>query len=180
MCFNATLVVGILFFPITYIFNDVVTEVYGYRASRKIIWSAMASIVFMSLMYAVTASIPPASFWQNQEAYETILGIVPRVALASIVAFFCGEFVNSYVLSRMKIWSNGKNLWKRTIGSTVAGEGVDTLLFFGITFYGLIPAATLVTLMWSSYLFKVLFEVIATPLPRLKDWLIKWQNIICK
>lgn len=155
---------AILLFPISYIFGDVLTEVYGYKASRKVIWSGFAGLVLMSLMYAVVQYLPPAPFWTGQAAYEAILGTVPRIVIAGLIAFFLGEFSNSYVLSKMKIWTEGKYLWTRTIGSTIVGEGVDTLFFYTIAFAGTIPNAGLVTLIWSSYVFKVLYEVLATPL----------------
>ena len=155
---------AIFIFPLSYIFGDVLTEVYGYRATRKIIWSAFAAIIFMSLSYLFIIARPPASFWTGQEALATTLGLAPRIALASILAFFVGEFSNSCVLSRMKVLMNGKRLWMRTIGSTVVGEGIDTVVFVTVAFYGTIPLAVLVTTIWSGYLFKVLYEVIATPM----------------
>ncbi len=155
---------AIILFPITYIFGDILTEVYGYRASRKVIWSAFVAILFMSFIYWLILLLPPASFWQNQEAFETVFGAVPRIVIAGIIAFFFGELSNSYVLSKMKIWSNGKNLWMRTIGSTVVGEGVDSILFYTIAFVGIISNTELLTLIGSAYLVKVLYEVLATPL----------------
>lgn len=155
---------AIFIFPLTYIFGDILTEVYGYRASRKVIWSGLAALVLMSASYVMVQYLPPASFWDGQKAYESILGFVPRIAAASIIAFFVGEFCNSYVLSRMKVWMQGKALWMRTIGSTVVGEGVDTVIFVFIAFGGVVPFATLWTIIWSGYLFKVAYEVIATPL----------------
>ena len=155
---------AIFIFPITYIFGDILTEVYGYRASRKIIWSAVGALVVMSLGYAFVGLLPAAGFWDGQEAYSTILGFVPRIVLASIVALFAGEFCNSYVLSRMKVRMEGKALWMRTIGSTVIGEGVDTIVFGMIAFWGILPLAALVTVIISGYLFKVAYEVIATPI----------------
>lgn len=155
---------AIFIFPLSYIFGDVLTEVYGYRATRKIIWSAFVAIIFMSLSYLFIIALPPASFWSGQEALASTLGLAPRIALASILAFFTGEFCNSYVLSRMKVLMNGKSLWMRTIGSTVVGEGIDTVVFVTVAFYGTIPLAVLVTTIWSGYLFKVLYEVIATPI----------------
>lgn len=151
-------------FPITYIFGDVLTEVYGYRATRKIIWSGFGALIIMSMSYLLVQSLPSASFWSGQEAYETILGFAPRIVAGSIVAFFVGEFCNSYIMSKMKIWSHGKHFWMRTIGSTVVGEGIDTAVFVLIAFYGTIPLAALVTVIWSSYLFKVGIEILATPI----------------
>lgn len=154
---------GVVLFPLSYIFGDVLTEVYGYRASRKIIWSGFGAIIFMSIVYWLVGLMPAAPFWEGQAAYEAIFGMVPRLTLAGIIAFFAGEFANSYIISKMKIWSRGKNLWMRTIGSTIVGEGADCLLFFTIGFYGTIPLAGLWVLLWSSYLFKVLYEVVLTP-----------------
>lgn len=155
---------AIFIFPLTYIFGDILTEVYGYKASRKIIWSGLIANVIMSLGYFLVQSLPSAPFWPNQGAYETILGIVPRIVLASIVGYFVGEFCNSYVLSKMKIFMSGKHLWMRTIGSTIVGEGVDTFLFVTIAFIGTIPNSSLLMVIISGYLFKVFYEVLATPL----------------
>jgi uncharacterized integral membrane protein (TIGR00697 family) len=154
---------AIFLFPISYIFGDILTEVYGYKASRKIILSGFAALVFMSFYYWLIQMLPSAGFWSNQEAYAAILGFVPRIVFASIVGYFVGEFTNSYVLSKMKILSNGKHLWKRTIGSTVVGEGVDSIIFGLIAFAGTIPLANLGVLILSGYLFKVVYEIIITP-----------------
>lgn len=163
---------GIVLFPISYIFGDILTEVYGYRASRKVIWTALGVLVLMSAVYYIVQLIPPADFWPHQEAYESILGVVPRIVLGSILGFFSGEFVNSYVLSKMKIWTEGRHLWMRTIGSTVAGEGVDSIIFFTVAFAGVVPFGALITLIWSGYLVKVLYEVMATPLTyKAVNWL---------
>lgn len=155
---------AIFIFPISYIFGDILTEVYGYKASRKIIWSGFAAQVFMVACYYLIQILPTPTFWPNQSAYETILGAVPRIVFGSIIAYFVGEFSNSFVLSRMKVWSNGKHLWMRTIGSTIVGEGVDSVIFGIIVFGGQIPTAPLLMLILSGYLAKVLFEVVLTPL----------------
>ena len=155
---------AIFIFPISYIFGDVLTEVYGYKASRKIIWSGFAAQILMVAYLYFVQILPAAPFWQNQAAYEVILGTLPRVVLGSICAYFAGEFSNSYVLSKMKIWSNGKHLWMRTIGSTVVGEGVDTIIFITVAFTGILPVAALFATGLSVYLFKVIYEVVATPL----------------
>jgi queuosine precursor transporter len=155
---------AIFVFPISYIFGDVLTEVYGYKASRKIIWAGFAAIIFMSFWYWFISILPPASFWTNQEAFQTILGTVPRITLASICAYFTGEFSNSFVLSRMKVWMEGKHLWMRTVGSTIVGEGVDSVIFAAIAFAGTVPFAALLTIIGSGYLLKVIYEVLATPL----------------
>lgn len=155
---------AIFIFPISYIFGDVLTEVYGYRATRKIIWSGFAALILMSLGYIFVQQLPAAPFWSGQAAYDSILGFVPRIVFGSIIAFFVGEFCNSYVLSRMKVWMEGRALWMRTIGSTVVGEGVDTIVFVLIAFAGTVPAVALFTIIWSGYLFKVAYEIIATPI----------------
>ncbi len=155
---------AIVIFPLSYIFGDILTEVYGYKATRKVVWSGFGALLLMSLTYWVVQILPAASFWQNQSAYEAILGAVPRITLASIIAYFAGEFVNSFVLSRMKVITEGKYLWARTIGSTIFGEGVDTVVFFTIAFVGILPFATLITTIISAYLIKVAYEIIITPI----------------
>lgn len=155
---------AIFIFPISYIFGDVLTEVYGYKASRKIIWSGFGALILMALCYWIAQILPAAPFWNNQDAFEVILGTVPRIVLGSIVAYFIGEFANSYVLSRMKIWSEGKRLWMRTIASTIVGEGLDSLVFGLIAFAGVIPLGSLFLVILSGYVAKVLYEIIATPL----------------
>ena len=121
---------GVLFFPISFIFGDILTEVYGYAASRRVIWTGFAGLAFASLMAWVIVALPPAPFWDNQEVYEIAFGSAWRVALAGLIAFAAGEFINSWVMAKMKIWSQGKHLWFRTISSTIAGEGVDSILFY--------------------------------------------------
>lgn len=155
---------AIFIFPISYIFGDILTEVYGYKASRKIIWSGFVAIIFMAICYWSVKVLPAAPFWPNQEAYNLILGGVPRIVLASITAYFLGEFSNSYVLSRMKVAMNGKRLWMRTIGSTIVGEGVDSVIFAVIAFAGLIPTSALISVILSGYFVKVIIEVAATPI----------------
>ena len=161
---SLTLSATIFIFPISYIFGDILTEVYGYKASRKIIWTGFAALLFMVFCYWFVKILPAASFWTNQSAYEAILGATPRLVLGSILAYFCGELGNSYVLSKMKVWSSGKHLWMRTIGSTIVGEGLDTVIFITVVFAGTIPAAVLVSLIVSQYLVKVAYEAIVTPL----------------
>lgn len=156
---------GVLFFPVSYIFGDVLTEVYGYARARRVIWAGFGAMIFASLMAAVVVALPPAPGWQNQPAYEIAFGSTWRIVGASLCAFFCGEFVNSFVLARMKVRSNGRHLWKRTIGSTIVGEGVDSLLFYPLAFWhsGLIPDALLPTIMLSQFISKVGVEVLFTP-----------------
>lgn len=155
---------GIFLFPISYIFGDILTEVYGYQNTRKIIWQGFFVSLFMALFFYLVIQMPAAPGWENQEAFATTLAQVPRVVLASLSAYLVGEFVNSYIMSFMKLRMKGKKLWLRTIGSTVGGQFFDTLIFAFIAFYGVIPNNILLTAIWSGYLFKVIYEVIATPL----------------
>jgi len=155
---------GVLFFPISYVFGDILTEVYGYARARRVIWSGLTALVFASIMATVVVKLPPAATWRGQEAYESIFGQTPRIVFASITAFFCGEFVNSYTLAKMKIWTNGNALWSRIIGSTIAGEGVDTLVFYPAAFLFVWDTNQVLTVMAGNYTLKVLWEVLATPL----------------
>ncbi len=165
---------GVLFFPISYVFGDVLTEVYGYARSRRVIWCGFAGLAFASFMSYVVVSLPPAPFWKNQAAYEIAFGLTWRIALASMVAYFAGEFVNSYVLAKMKIMTAGRWLWTRTIGSTIFGEGVDSLLFYPLAFYGagIIPDDKLPSVMVVQFIAKVSVEVVFTPVTyALVGWL---------
>ena len=157
---------GVLFFPISYVFGDILTEVYGYARARRVIWAGFAGLAFASFMAAVVVALPPAPFWENQQAYEVAFGQAPRIAAASMFAYFCGEFVNSFVLARMKVLTAGKWLWTRTIGSTVAGEAVDSTLFYPLAFYnsGIIPNDKLAAIMLAQFVLKVLVEILFTPL----------------
>ena len=157
---------GVLFFPISYVFGDILTEVYGYSRARKVIWAGFGALAFASFMSAVIVALPPAPQWQNQGAYEIAFGSTWRIALASLVAFWCGEFVNSFVLAKMKIATGGRWLWTRTVGSTIAGEGVDSALFYPLAFYnsGLIPNELLPAVMLTQFVAKVAVEVMFTPL----------------
>ena len=159
-----TMGAGILFFPISYFFNDILTEVYGYARSRKVVWAGFSAMIFASIVSAVVIHLPPAQGWIHQGAYETVFGQTPRIVLASLTAFFCGEFTNSFVLAKMKVFTNGKMLWTRTIGSTIAGEAVDSLIFYPVAFFGFWPNNLLITVMITNYALKVLWEVLATPL----------------
>ncbi len=156
---------GILFFPVSYVIGDVLTEVYGYARARRVIWAGFAAVVFMAFMAWIVVALPPAPTWTNQAAYETIFGQVPRIVGASVCAFWAGEFVNSYVLARMKIWTGGKHLWSRTIGSTVLGEGVDSLIFYPLAFWGAEgwTPALVVTVLFTQWALKVGWEVVLTP-----------------
>ncbi len=156
---------GVLFFPISYIFDDILTEVYGYARSRRVIWAGFGGLAFAAAMASVVVDLPPAPFWNNQGAYEIAFGSTWRIALASLLAFLCGEFVNSFTLAIMKIATSGRWLWTRTIGSTIFGEGVDSLLFYPLAFYGsgLMPDAMLPKIMLAQFMTKVGVEVVFTP-----------------
>ncbi len=156
---------GLLFFPVSYVFGDILTEVYGYSRARRVIWAGFAGLAFASVMAAVVVALPPAPFWKNQEAYEIAFGTTWRIALASMFAYFCGEFANSFVLAKMKILMEGKRLWMRTIGSTIVGEAVDSALFYPLAFYdsGLIPNEILPGIMLAQFIGKVAVEVVFTP-----------------
>lgn len=154
---------GILLFPITYIFGDVLTEVYGYSKTRQIIWTGFGASALMAAFLWLVVALPPAPGWQLQREFETALGLLPRVVAGSIVAYWVGEFANSFVLARMKVWTGGKFLWSRTIGSTLVGQLLDTVVFVVIAFGGVLPADVLVRATWSGYLFKVAYEALATP-----------------
>ncbi|MBC7779542.1 MAG: queuosine precursor transporter [Proteobacteria bacterium] len=163
---------GVLFFPISYVFGDILTEVYGYARARKVVWAGFGALAFASFMAWVVVQLPPASGWPNQAAYETIFGATPRIVAASLIAFWVGEFVNSYVLARMKVWSGGRALWVRMIGSTGLGQGVDTLIFYPVAFYGVWSDALLGAVMFSNYLLKVGWEILALPFTyRIVAWL---------
>jgi uncharacterized integral membrane protein (TIGR00697 family) len=150
-------------FPLSYIFGDILTEVYGYKRSRRVIWLGFSSALLMSLVFYIVQILPPAGDWPNQQAFEQILGFLPRIVLASLLAYFAGEFTNSVILSRMKIFTSGKFLWMRTIGSTVVGEGIDTLIFCMVAFYGMLPGNALWAVIVSNYIFKCSVEILFTP-----------------
>ena len=165
---------GVLFFPISYVFGDVLTEVYGYARSRRVIWAGFAGLAFAAAMAWVVVALPPAPFWKNQAAYEIAFGSTWRIAAASLIGFLCGEFVNSFVLAKMKIWTAGRWLWTRTIGSTLFGEGVDSLIFYPLAFWGggLIPDERLGQIMLVQFLSKVAVEVAFTPVTyKVVGWL---------
>ena len=171
---------GVLFFPISYVFGDILTEVYGYARSRRVIWAGFAALAFASFMAYVVVALPPAPFWNNQPAYETAFGTTWRIALASLIAFSCGEFVNSFVLAKMKVWMAGKHLWMRTIGSTIFGEGVDSMLFYPLAFWGtgIIPDDKLPMVMLAQFVTKVGVEVVFTPVTyKLVAWLKRAEGV---
>jgi queuosine precursor transporter len=163
---------GVLFFPISYLFGDILTEVYGYARSRKVIWAGFGALIFASLMSFVVSNLPlpesvspetMASNLEKQKAIAMIFGQTPRIVLASLIAFWLGEFVNSFVLAKMKLLTAGKHLWMRTIGSTIMGEIADSLIFYPLAFYGVMTNEQLISVMIGNYFIKVLWEVLATP-----------------
>jgi hypothetical protein len=155
---------GTILFPLSYIFGDILTEVYGYARSRKVIWLGFASALLMSVIFIIVGKLPPAPGWNNQDAYDKVLGLTPRIVTASLIAYFLGEFSNSFILAKMKILTRGRWLWTRTIGSTLVGEFVDTMFFVLIAFLGLLPKQLLIATIISNYVFKVGVEVVFTPL----------------
>ncbi len=155
---------GVLFFPISYIFGDILTEVYGYARARRVVWTGFAALLFASFMASAVVAFPPAPGWPHQGAYETVFGSTWRIVLASLVAFWAGELCNSYVLAKMKVRSEGRSLYRRTIGSTIVGEGVDSLIFYNVAFLGVWPRELLVTVLATNYLIKVGWEALATPI----------------
>ncbi len=152
-----------LLFPITYIFGDVFTEVYGYAASRRAIWLGFFASALMAVMGLITVALPPAPDWHNQQAFATVFNFVPRIVAASLIAFWAGEFANSYTMAKMKILTNGRHLWTRTIGSTIVGQGVDSVLIMFIAFGGTLPLSDILNLIVSGYLGKVIYETLMTP-----------------
>lgn len=155
---------GTLLFPLSYIFGDILTEVYGYKKTKEVIWLGFFMAFFMSLVFVLVAYLPPASDWTLNEDYKNILGAAPRIVFASLIAYLLGSFSNSIILAKMKIWTNGRKLWARTIGSTLVGELIDSTLFILIAFFGVLPSSLLLTLIISNYIFKSLVEILFTPL----------------
>lgn len=154
---------GVLFFPISYIFGDILTEVYGYARARKVVWAGFGAQIFASVMTTVILTLPPAPDWPHQPAYQTVFGSTPRIVFASLIAYFCGEFCNSFVLAKMKLKTEGRLLWLRTIGSTIAGEMVDSLIFYPLAFYGLWTNELVLKVMVTNYMLKCGWEVLMTP-----------------
>ncbi len=146
-----------------YVIGDVLTEVYGYARARRVIWVGFAALLFMAFMSWVVVALPPAPGWDGQAAYESVFGQVWRIVIASITAFWAGEFVNSYVMARMKVWTAGKHLWSRTIGSTIVGQGIDSLIFYPLAFWGTWSNEQVISVMITNWLLKVGWEVVLTP-----------------
>lgn len=155
---------GVVVFPLSYVFGDVLTEVYGYRQARKVIWLGFLCNLIAVIAIWLAQVLPPAAFWDGQQSYERILGYTPRLLVASFLAYLVGEFANSFVLARMKVLTQGRWLWSRTIGSTLVGEGLDSLVFVSLAFAGVIPGAILLTMIATQWILKTAYEVAATPL----------------
>ncbi len=154
---------GILFFPLSYVLGDVLTEVYGYARARRVVWVGFAASLFAAGMAAAVVAMPPAAGWTGQDALAAVMGQAPRIIAASILAFWAGEFANAFVLARMKLWTGGRWLWTRTIGSTVVGQGVDSLIFYPLAFLGVWETKLVLTVMATNYLMKVVWEALLTP-----------------
>ncbi len=168
---------GIILFPVVYVFGDIFTEVYGYSQSRKAIWGGFFSLILFVITLEIARHLPPAGFWKDQAAFDTVLGKVFRIVVASIVAYLCGEFVNSITIAKMKLKQRGKAMPLRFIVSTLFGQAVDTAIFIIIAFSGTMPANVMLTVFFSAWLFKVAWEVVALPLSiLLVTWLKKVEN----
>ncbi len=160
---SITLPAAVILFPVTYIFGDIFTEVYGFKKARTIIWLGFACSFFAVVIYLITIGLPHPGFWENQDAYAVVLGTTPRVALASFVGYLFGEFSNSMILSKLKVKTEGKHLWIRTILSTVVGEGFDSVIFVTISFWGTMDNATVLQMILFQYVFKACYEAVFTP-----------------
>jgi hypothetical protein len=175
---NFVLPAAIIIFPISYIIGDVLTEVYGYSRARRVIWLGFFCNLLAVIAIWIAQILPPASFWQGQAAYEQILGFTPRLLLASFLAYLVGEFANSFILAKLKIISQGRFLWVRTIGSTLVGQGLDSLVFITIAFWGTIPGAAMISTIITQWLVKSIYEVVATPFTYLAvNFLKRKENI---
>ena len=176
-----TLAGGTLIFPVSFIFGDILTEVYGYTQSRKVIWTGFASLILMSGFMFLLGKLPAPDFWSNQEGYDTMFGLVPRIIIASMAAYFCGEFCNSVVLSKMKFAVGGQRGWKqawRFIASTLVGEAVDSIVFFSVAFYGVLANGDLVRAGISAYVVKVIIEIVMTPISLpLSNWVKRVEGV---
>ena len=167
-----------LLFPVTYIWSDVFTEVYGYAASRRAIWLGFFGMAMLAGMGEIAVLLPPAPGWHDQAAFARVFGLVPRFAIASLAAYWAGEFTNSYTLAKMKIWTGGRRLWTRTVGSTVTGQLVDTTVVILIAFWGVATPGQMLVMIGSSYSFKVAYEVVATPVTYLVvGWLKRAEGV---
>ncbi len=153
----------LIFFPITYLFGDILTEVYGYKKSRKVVWTGFSALIYASIVAWLVLALPSSPNWNHQAELEVIFGQTPRLAIASLIAYILGEFTNSYILAKMKILTQGKWLWTRVVGSTVLGEAMDTAIFYPLAFYKVWPNSVLGEVMLSSYLFKIIWETVMMP-----------------
>lgn len=175
--FGFTFGAGILFFPISYLFGDFLTEVYGYARARKVVWTGFAALAFATVMSLVVVNLPPAAGWEGQAALESVFGSTWRIVAASLLAFWAGEFANSYVLAKMKLLTNGRWLWTRTLGSTGVGALVDSLIFYPVAFLGVWETRTVIVVLFTNYGLKVLWEVLATPFTyAFVNWLKRVEN----
>lgn len=171
---------GVLFFPVSYIIGDVLTEVYGYARARRVIWTGFAALAFMAFMAWAVVALPAAEGWDGQSAYEQVFGNTWRIVAASMVAFWAGEFANSFVLAKMKVWTRGKHLWSRTIGSTLVGQGLDSLIFYPLAFYGLAgwPPELLWQVVLSQWAIKTAWEALLTPVTyAVVSWLKRREGV---
>lgn len=162
---------GTLLFPLSYIFGDILTEVYGYGRARKVIWTGCVAALMMAMTFMVVGALPAASDWPHQDAYNQILGLTPRIVGASLMAYFAGEFSNSFILAKLKVATRGQKLWLRTIGSTLVGQVLDTAIFILVAFTGIVPNSLLIILIASNYVFKCGVEILFTPITY---WLTGW------
>ena len=170
---------GVLFFPISYLFGDILTEVYGYKRSRKVIWTGFGALIFASIMAFVVTSLPASSKMSAEQraAVDLIFGQTPRIVAASLIAFWAGEFVNSFVLAKLKLLTKGRFLWSRTIGSTILGEVADSCIFYPVAFFGTWSNEQLISVMIGNYFLKVMWEVLATPFTYgIVNWLKKTEH----
>lgn len=161
---NVSLLAAVILFPITYIFGDVFTEVYGFQKSKMIIWLGFACNVFAVFIYIVTIALPYPEFWTGQEAFRVVLGTMPRILVASLVGYLFGEFTNSIIMSKLKVKMAGRKLWVRTISSTIFGEAFDTIIFIFVSFWGNVNGGILLQMMIFQYMWKVCYEIVLPPL----------------
>lgn len=169
---------GVLFFPLSYVLGDVLTEVYGYARARRVVWAGFGALLFMAFMSWIVVALPPAEDWTGQESYQQVFGQTPRIVLASLIGFWMGEFANAMVMARMKVLTAGKHLWARTIGSTVVGQGIDSLIFYPVAFLGVWPLKLLLFIMVTNYALKVVWEACLTPVTyKVVAWLKQVESV---
>jgi queuosine precursor transporter len=167
-----------IIYPMTYVLADVFTEVYGYAYARQVIWSALLCNILFAVLAEAAILLPSASIWGEQEQFAAVMGHTPQIVAASMASYLVGEFINAYLLARMKVWTKGKHLWMRTLGSTVVGQAVDTVIFTGIAFYGILTGSQMISLMITMYVLKVLYEVIVTPMVYLVTGFLKKREMV--